>query len=147
MSDRWLIVVMVIAMLAVLALMTRTAHADVDPEAGADLTGVDGSDQGEPPDVVPDLTVESPRLQEPAPGIWDRLAACESTGRWHINSGNGYYGGLQQDLTFWRRHGGLAFASRPDLATRGQQIAVAIRGQAAQGWGAWPYCSRVIGVR
>jgi hypothetical protein len=80
-------------------------------------------------------------------GVWDRLAACEATGRWNANTGNGYYGGLQQDMTFWRRHGGLAYASRPDLASREAQIAVAIRGQAVQGWGAWPVCSRRVGLR
>ena len=78
---------------------------------------------------------------------WDALAMCESTGRWFVNSGNGYYGGLQQDMTFWRRHGGLAYAPRPDLAPRTAQIAVAQRGLAVQGWGAWPVCSRRLGLR
>lgn len=88
-------------------------------------------------------------LARPAPvrSVWDRLAACESTSRWNVNTGNGYYGGLQQDLVFWRRHGGLAFASRPDLASREQQVAVAERGLAVQGWGAWPVCSRRLGLR
>ena len=54
--------------------------------------------------------------------VLTRLAACESTSRWHVNTGNSYFGGLQMSMTFWRRHGGLAFAPRPDLASREQQI-------------------------
>lgn len=84
---------------------------------------------------------------QPPRGIWDRLAACEATGNWRAATGNGYFGGLQQDMTFWRRYGGLSFAARPDLASRDAQITVAERGLAVQGWGAWPVCSRVIGAR
>jgi hypothetical protein len=83
----------------------------------------------------------------PLTTVWDRLAGCESTGRWNVNTGNSYFGGLQMDMTFWRRHGGLAFAPRPDLATREQQISVAQRGQTVQGWQAWPACSRRLGLR
>lgn len=77
---------------------------------------------------------------------WQALAQCESGGDWHANTGNGYYGGVQIDLTFWRNYGGLRFAARPDLATRAEQITVAERGLAVQGWGAWPTCSLRIGV-
>ena len=84
---------------------------------------------------------------EPVFGVCDRLAACESTSRWRIDSGNGYCGGVQQDMTFWRRHGGMQFAPRPDLASRGEQILVAQRGLAVQGWSAWPNCSRRLGLR
>jgi hypothetical protein len=80
-------------------------------------------------------------------GVWDRLAGCEATGNWRANTGNGYFGGVQMDMTFWRRHGGLTYAARPDLASREAQIAIAIRGQAVQGWGAWPVCSRRLGLR
>ena len=92
---------------------------------------------------APDLLPRAPSVST----VWDRLAACESTSRWNVNTGNGYYGGLQQDMTFWRRHGGLAYAPRPDLAPRTAQIAVAQRGQTVQGWGAWPVCSRRLGLR
>ena len=77
--------------------------------------------------------------------VWDRLAVCESQGRWSVNTGNGYFGGLQEDMTAWRNHGGLQYAARPDLASRSEQIEVAQRILADQGWGAWPYCSRHIG--
>jgi LysM repeat protein len=75
---------------------------------------------------------------------WDRLAQCESGGNWKINSGNGYYGGLQFNPTTWRAYGG---SGMPHRASRQQQIAVAERVLAAQGWNAWPSCSRKTGVR
>ncbi|KAB1977519.1 LysM peptidoglycan-binding domain-containing protein [Streptomyces triticiradicis] len=78
---------------------------------------------------------------------WACLAECESGGRWHANTGNGYYGGLQFLQSTWVRFGGLAYASRADLATRAQQIKVAEKVLAAQGWGAWPACSRSYGLQ
>jgi resuscitation-promoting factor RpfB len=113
--------------------------------AGALLLGSMSSDG------APDFEVDVPAVETPAPepayGVWDRLAQCESSGRWWLNTGNGYFGGLQMDMTFWRRHGGLQYAARPDLASRAVQIAVAVVGQSIQGFGAWPVCSRAIGVR
>lgn len=88
-----------------------------------------------------------PSPEPPPTTVWDRLAVCESTSNWRANTGNGYYGGVQQDMTFWHRYGGLAHAPRPDLATRGQQIEIAERGLRVQGWGAWPACSRRLGLR
>lgn len=79
--------------------------------------------------------------------VWDRIAACESGGNWHINTGNGYYGGLQFSASTWLGYGGGAYASRADLATREQQIAIAQKVQAGQGWGAWPVCSYQAGAR
>lgn len=75
---------------------------------------------------------------------WDKLAQCESGGNWGINSGNGYYGGIQFDARTWHAYGG---AGLPHQASRGAQIAVAERTLAAQGWGAWPACSRKMGLR
>jgi hypothetical protein len=73
--------------------------------------------------------------------VWDRIAACESGGNWAINTGNGYYGGLQMDMTFWRSYGGLAYASRPDLASKAEQIVVAERARdSGRGYGPWPVC-------
>jgi resuscitation-promoting factor RpfB len=71
---------------------------------------------------------------------WDAVAACESGGNWHINTGNGFYGGLQFDQGTWASNGGLAYASRADLASREQQIAVANRLYAARGSSPWPVC-------
>lgn len=71
---------------------------------------------------------------------WDAIAACESSGNWAINTGNGYFGGLQFDQNTWERNGGLRYAGRADLATREEQIAIAEVTRARQGWGAWPVC-------
>jgi hypothetical protein len=78
---------------------------------------------------------------------WDSLAKCEAGGNWTINTGNGFYGGVQFDQNTWERNGGLRYAARADLATREEQIAIAQVTQARQGWGAWPVCSGRIGAR
>jgi LysM repeat protein len=75
---------------------------------------------------------------------WDRLAQCESGGNWAINTGNGFSGGLQFTPGTWRAFGGAGVAHH---ASREQQIAVAERVLAEQGWGAWPACSRKLGLR
>ncbi|MFI8998126.1 transglycosylase family protein [Streptomyces sp. NPDC053542] len=74
-------------------------------------------------------------------GVWDRIAACESGGNWHISTGNGYYGGLQFSASTWRAFGGHKYAPSAHQAGRDAQIAVATKVQQAQGWGAWPVCS------
>lgn len=79
-------------------------------------------------------------------GVWDRIAKCESGGNWHINTGNGYYGGLQFSAGTWRAYGGAAYASTADKASKAAQIAVATKVQNAQGWGAWPTCSARAGA-
>jgi hypothetical protein len=71
---------------------------------------------------------------------WDRLARCESGGNWAINSGNGYYGGLQFDLATWSAYGGMKYAARPDLATREEQITVGEALYAKRGFQPWPSC-------
>src|SRR5947209_16911579 len=73
---------------------------------------------------------------------WDHVAHCESGGNWHINTGNGYYGGLQFTQGTWAGYGGGRYASRADLATKSEQIAIAEKVLASQGWGAWPVCSQ-----
>jgi len=75
---------------------------------------------------------------------WDKLAQCESGGNWSINTGNGYYGGIQFNAGTWRAYGGTGL---PHQASKAQQIAVAERTLAAQGWNAWPSCSRKMGLR
>jgi resuscitation-promoting factor RpfA len=76
--------------------------------------------------------------------VWDQIAKCESGGRWNTSTGNGYSGGLQFSPSTWRAYGGSGSASG---ASRAQQIAVAERVLSAQGWGAWPSCSRKVGAR
>jgi hypothetical protein len=73
---------------------------------------------------------------------WSGVAQCESSGNWSINTGNGYYGGLQFSSPTWLGHGGGQFAPRADLASPAQQIAVAERVLLTQGVGAWPTCGR-----
>ena len=71
---------------------------------------------------------------------WDVVASCESGGNWAINTGNGYYGGVQFAAGTWASHGGGEFAPSAQLATKEQQITVAERVLATQGRGAWPVC-------
>ncbi|MEU5103889.1 transglycosylase family protein [Streptomyces sp. NPDC021354] len=77
---------------------------------------------------------------------WDKLAHCESTENWDINTGNGFYGGLQFTQSTWAAYGGTAYAPRADLASRDQQIAIAEKVLDAQGPGAWPSCSGRAGL-
>jgi hypothetical protein len=78
---------------------------------------------------------------------WKRLAMCESGGRWHINTGNGYYGGLQFSSSTWRAFGGRKFASNAHRASRAEQIRIAEKVRRTQGWGAWPACTSKLGLR
>jgi uncharacterized protein YabE (DUF348 family) len=88
---------------------------------------------------------EQPRITDGA--VWDRLAQCESTGNWSINTGNGYYGGLQFDKSTWDAYGGEQYAAYPHQATREQQIAVATKVRDSRGgYGAWPHCSSQLGL-
>jgi len=76
--------------------------------------------------------------------VWDRLAQCEAGGNWSINTGNGYYGGLQFSLSSWRAVGGSGLpsdASRDEQIQRGQML------QSRAGWGSWPACSAKLGLR
>ena len=79
--------------------------------------------------------------------MWDALASCEAGGNWAINTGNGFYGGVQFDQNTWERNGGLQYAPRADLASKDEQIAIATVTQQRQGWGAWPVCSVRAGLR
>ncbi|NMI00255.1 DUF4038 domain-containing protein [Pseudonocardia sp. K10HN5] len=92
----------------------------------------------------------APRREPPPPPdpVWDRLARCESSGDWAIDTGNGYYGGLQFDAATWRDYGGAEFAPRADQATREEQITVATRVRDDRGgYGFWPACARKLGLR
>jgi len=86
----------------------------------------------------------SPAAQ--AATVWDRVAACESSGNWGINSGNGYYGGLQFSASTWRAFGGARYAATANRAGKAAQIAIARRVLAAQGPGAWPSCGIRAGL-
>jgi hypothetical protein len=91
------------------------------------------------------LTVLTPAAAHAAQSAtdaqWDHVARCESGGDWHLNTGNGYYGGLQVSARTWASFGGHRYARRADLASRSEQIDVANRIYAADGWSPWPTCA------
>ena len=89
--------------------------------------------------AAPDSAAQNPRPR-------DRIAQCATTGDWNADTGNGYKGGLQFDQTTWKRHGGTKYAPSADQASKQEQIAVAKKVQASQGWDAWPSCSEKAGV-
>jgi resuscitation-promoting factor RpfB len=88
-------------------------------------------------------TKKSSGSSTPSGSVWDKLAECESGGNWSINTGNGFYGGLQFSLSTWRAYGGKGM---PNEASREEQIAIAKKIQADVGWGAWPACSSKLGL-
>lgn len=100
-------------------------------------------------------SVAAPPRPAPAPrravtysgdSVWDDLARCESGGNWSINSGNGYYGGLQFSHGTWHDFGGGEFAEYPHLASRAEQIVVAERLRAVRGYQPWPACRAKLGL-
>lgn len=97
--------------------------------------------------VVYTKPVQKPAVRTPATyggsTVWDRLAICESGGNWAINSGNGYYGGLQFSLSSWRGVGGQGF---PHQASRDEQIKRAEMLKSSGGFGHWPACSERLGL-
>jgi resuscitation-promoting factor RpfB len=95
------------------------------------------------PSPTPTSPEKPSSSRTPSDSVWDRLAECESGGNWSINTGNGFYGGLQFTLSTWRAYGGTGM---PHEASREEQIAVAERVQDAQGWGAWPGCTSKLGI-
>jgi resuscitation-promoting factor RpfA len=97
--------------------------------------------------VTVPLVFAAPAQARPArQDRWDILAQCESGGNWNANTGNGYYGGLQFSGRTWHSYGGGAYAGTANHATRLQQIAIAEKVLRAQGWKAWPTCSRRAGI-
>ena len=79
--------------------------------------------------------------------MWNALAECESSGDWAIDTGNGLYGGLQIDRSTWLKYGGQAYAPLPSKATREQQILIAEKVRAAQGFSPWSSCASKLGLR
>jgi uncharacterized protein YabE (DUF348 family) len=97
---------------------------------------------------VPELVTVGTKPRPTAPSVasgsvWDQLAQCEAGGNWAANTGNGYYGGLQFLPKTWTAFGG---SGMPHQASREEQIAIAQKVQASQGWGAWGGCSRKLGL-
>lgn len=119
---------------------SRTLVSSVDSPATAQVTTV-----GTKTAVTATATAAAPvattgstaGLDLSNAAMWDKVAKCESGGNWHINTGNGYYGGLQFAQGTWLAHGGAQFAPRADLASREQQITVANRIYATSGLSQW----------
>jgi len=115
-------------------LPTAPAAAPVSPPAT-----VPSSEDSAAPQPAPRAVVSAPA----GGSVWDSIAQCESGGNWAINTGNGFYGGLQFTLSSWAAVGGSGY---PNQASREEQIARAQILQARQGWGAWPVCSAKLGL-
>jgi nucleoid-associated protein YgaU len=81
-----------------------------------------------------------------AGSVWDRVAQCESGGNWKINTGNGYYGGLQFSHSTWKAYGGGKYANNASGASKAEQITIAQKTLKSQGPGAWPVCGRKAGL-
>ncbi|GAA4554858.1 hypothetical protein GCM10023175_53880 [Pseudonocardia xishanensis] len=130
--------------------------SETDPESSpsADASPQDSSEResdGVPPTTPGRDNETAPTDQAPAAttdgAVWEQLAECESSGNWAINSGNGYSGGLQFDSSTWKAYGGDAYAPSAAEASREQQIAVAEKLRDDRGgYGAWPACSRKLGL-
>ncbi|AEA28675.1 Transglycosylase-like domain protein [Pseudonocardia dioxanivorans CB1190] len=142
---------------------THDRADDTDDDAAADKTTdsatTDKAVHGGTDDAPDSATDDARRQAPPDPsestgagstqsdGVWDRLAQCESSGRWDIDTGNGYHGGLQFDAATWKAYGGDAYAPSADRATREQQIAVAEKVRDDRGgYSAWPACSTKLGL-
>lgn len=93
--------------------------------------------------AVASTAVVASTVPASAASTWDKLAQCESGGNWSINTGNGYYGGLQFSASTWKAFGGSGMAHQ---ASKAEQIRVASKVQKAQGWGAWPACTAKLGI-
>jgi hypothetical protein len=111
--------------------------------SSSDSAGASGS--SEPSDSSG--TASASQASAPTSGVWQSLAECESGGNWSINTGNGYYGGLQFSASSWAGAGGTQYAPLPHQATPAEQIATAEKLRANGGWGHWPHCSSQLGLR
>ncbi|WP_346428780.1 transglycosylase family protein [Streptomyces sp. Z26] len=120
------------------AVLLPVSPAQATPTPTTSTTFTSAETPAEPPPAAADCASDG--------WPWGCVAQCESDGRWDTNTGNGFYGGLQFTQSTWEAYGGLRHAPRADLATREQQIEVAERVAADQGWGAWPVCSARYGL-
>ena len=120
------------------------ASAPVQPAAPAQTYYTAPQPQATAPAPQPQPRAQATSTQSSGSGVWDQLAQCESGGNWSINTGNGYYGGLQFSQSSWQAAGG---SGSPANASKAEQIRVAENLQNMQGWGAWPACSAKLGLR
>lgn len=122
--------------------MSITSHSSTSPaNIGKRLMGAAAALA-----LAAGLAIAAPAAEAEAANVWDRVAKCESGGRWGINTGNGYYGGLQFSRSTWRAYGGSKYASTANKASKNEQIRIAKRVLKGQGPGAWPVCSKRAGL-
>ena len=131
---------------------TKEPEPEPEPEPKESSSSSDSSSDDDENDADSSDSSDNDDTEKSAPAVsngatWDKLAQCESGGNWSINTGNGYHGGLQFNAGTWAAHGGTTYAPTADQATREQQIAIAEKVRASQGWGAWPACSSSLGLR
>ncbi|GAA4259936.1 transglycosylase family protein [Dietzia aurantiaca] len=123
--------------------VTRVNGVETERHRGAETVLTEAT-----PAVVSVGTKPKPAVPQSSQGsTWDAIAQCESGGNWATNTGNGFSGGLQFHPQTWTGHGGGQYAPSAHLATREQQIAIAEKVRASQGWGAWPACTSRLGLR
>ncbi|MBW3613658.1 MAG: transglycosylase family protein [Chloroflexi bacterium] len=135
----WLAAVLFVIDVSVLSGWLRAGSAAAQPPAPA-VTAAPT------PRPVARATSQPRAVTYSGDSVWDDLAKCESGGNWSINTGNGYYGGLQFNYGTWHDYGGGEFAEYPHQATREEQIIVAERLRAARGYGPWPACRAKLGL-
>lgn len=114
----------------------RSAEAALRADAAVPVSLTTTTTAPPPPPTT--TTTQAPPPPPRTSVNWDAIAQCESGGNWHINTGNGYYGGLQFHQKTWEAYGGLRYAARADLASREQQIAIA----SGMSLSHWPHCGR-----
>ena len=134
-------------------LASRATSVDAGPSLTTEILAIDPVPT--PGSAPMQATLVSTGPPPPAPSrvvtyagtsVWDDLARCESGGNWAINTGNGYYGGLQFSQGTWLGNGGGEFAAYPHEATRDEQIIVAERLRSARGYAPWPACRAKLGL-
>lgn len=140
---------MLTTMLTLTAVVVMATNVTVPPTDGWDspTSVIQPGEYAPPMYEEPEPPHEHPSVEAPAQSYratWDLIAQCESGGSWTLNTGNGYYGGLQFSLRSWQWVGGSGY---PHQASKAEQIARAEKLLSLQGWGAWPACSRKLGLR
>jgi hypothetical protein len=124
--------------------LPSTTVAPLEPALAPPTTAAPTTTTTAPPPPPPPPAPVASKGDPNDPATWDRLAQCEASGNWHINTGNGYYGGLQFSASTWRSVGGTGL---PHENSREVQIEMGKRLQARAGWSQWPSCSRKLGYR
>jgi len=134
-----------VVVVGTIAAIIGTVLQTVTTSTSAVVTTPPAQASAVPPTTAPSAApIDRPVAPAATVSTWEKVAQCESSGNWGTNTGNGFYGGLQFTSSTWRSFGGAGMAHR---ASRAEQIAVGERVLAAQGWKAWPVCSRKLGLR